>query len=76
MKTITIIGILLIAFGLFALIEGGIRYTDRDTVVKIGPIEAQTEERKTLPLPPVLGAASIAAGVALVVAGSRRRTRV
>jgi uncharacterized membrane protein YidH (DUF202 family) len=72
---VKLIGILLIAFGIFALVAGGIGYTDRDTVVDIGPLEAQVEERKTLPLSPILGVASIAAGVALVVVGARTRTR-
>ena len=71
-----LIGIVLIAFGIFALVAGGIRYTDRDTVVDLGPIEAQVEERETIPLSPILGVAAIAAGVALVVVGARTRTRV
>lgn len=71
-----IAGILLIVFGLFALIAGGISYTDRDTVVDIGPIEAQTEQERTLPLSPLVGIGSLAAGIALVVAGSRSRSRV
>lgn len=70
-----LIGIVLIAFGLFALVAGGIGYTDRDTIVDIGPIEAQVEERKTFPLSPIVGIASIAAGIALVVVGARTATR-
>ena len=70
-----LIGILLIAFGLFALVAGGIKYTDRDTVIDLGPITAQVEERKTFPLSPILGVASIAAGIALVVVGARTRAR-
>ena len=71
-----LIGFVLIAFGLFALIAGGISYTDRDTVVDIGPIEAQTEERETIPLSPIVGIASLVAGVALVAVGARSRSRV
>jgi hypothetical protein len=40
----------------------------------IGPIEATTEERKTIPLPPILGGASLVAGVVLLIAGSRTKT--
>jgi uncharacterized membrane protein YidH (DUF202 family) len=72
---VKLIGILLIAFGLFALVAGGIRYTDRDTVIDLGPITAQLEERKTFPLSPILGVASIAAGITLVVVGARTRAR-
>lgn len=70
-----LIGILLIGFGIFALVAGGIRYTDRDTIIDLGPIEAQVEREETLPLAPIVGIVSVAAGIALVVAGARMRTR-
>jgi uncharacterized membrane protein YidH (DUF202 family) len=72
---VKILGILLMAFGVFVLVAGGIRYKNNETVVNVGPIRAQVEERKTLPLSPVLGVASIAAGAALVLVDVRRRPR-
>lgn len=69
-----LIGILLIVFGVVALAVGGITYTDRDKVLEIGPLEATTEERKTIPLPPIAGIGAIAGGIALVVVGTRRKT--
>ncbi|HEX2442625.1 MAG TPA: hypothetical protein VHJ77_01675 [Vicinamibacterales bacterium] len=74
MKATTIVGIALIVIGIVALALGGITYTDRDKVLDIGPIEATTEERKTIPLPPILGGASLVAGVVLLIAGSRTKT--
>lgn len=71
-----LIGFILIAFGILALVMGGIRYTDRDKVLDIGPIEAQVEHNKTIPLSPILGIAALAGGVALVVVGARTRSRV
>jgi hypothetical protein len=71
-----IVGTLLIVFGIVALVMGGITYTDRDTVVDLGPIEATTEERETIPLSPIIGIASIVGGIALLVMGARTRTRV
>ena len=62
--------------GFFALIAGGISWTDRDTVLDIGPLEAQVEERETIPLSPIVGVAALAGGIALVVAGARTRARV
>jgi len=70
-----LIGILLIVFGIVALAIGGISYIDRDKVLDIGPLEATTETRKTIPLSPIAGIASIVAGVALVSVGARRGTR-
>ena len=68
-----LIGFILIAFGIFALVMGGIRYTDRDKVLDIGPIEATAKTRETIPLPPLLGVAAIAGGVVLLVVGARKR---
>ena len=70
-----LIGILLIVFGVVALAIGGITYIDREKVLDIGPLEATTETRRTIPVSPIAGIAAIAAGVALVSVGSRRRAR-
>jgi hypothetical protein len=73
---VKLIGMILIGFGLFALVMGGISYIDRDKVVDLGPIEVQSEKRETIPLSPIVGIASLAGGIALVVAGARTRSRV
>jgi hypothetical protein len=73
---VKLIGLLLIAFGIFALVMGGISYIDRDKVLDIGPVEVQSEQRETIPLSPIVGIASLAGGIALVIAGARSRTRV
>jgi uncharacterized membrane protein YidH (DUF202 family) len=73
---VKLIGYLLIAFGIFALVMGGISYTDRDKVIDIGPVEVQSEQRETIPLSPILGIAALAGGVALVIAGAKTRSRV
>jgi uncharacterized membrane protein HdeD (DUF308 family) len=65
-------GVLLIVFGLFALAYQGITYTKRETVLDLGPLQATAERQKHIPLPPILGIASVAAGVALLVAGRRK----
>ncbi len=68
---VKIIGILLIAIGLVALATGGLSYTRREKVVDIGPIEATAERRETIPLSPILGVASLAGGIILLVAGRK-----
>jgi hypothetical protein len=70
---VKLIGVLLIVFGMFALAIGGISYIDRDKVVDLGPLEVQTEERKNIPLSPIVGIGALAGGVALVMAGSKTR---
>jgi uncharacterized membrane protein YidH (DUF202 family) len=68
-----LIGAILIVLGVVALALGGIQYTKREKVLDIGPIQATTERQKTIPLSPIVGIAAVAGGIALVVAGSRRR---
>ena len=75
MKPIAIAGILLIVLGLAALAYGGITYTSRETVIDIGPLQATADRERTFPLPPVAGVAAVAGGVALLVAGIRRRAK-
>jgi hypothetical protein len=73
MKPATILGVVLIVLGLAALAYQGITYTSREKVIDIGPLEATAERQKTIPLPPIMGLAAVAAGVALVVVGVRKR---
>ncbi|CAN5581588.1 hypothetical protein BH23ACI1_BH23ACI1_12430 [soil metagenome] len=68
-----IVGILLIVLGVIALIYGGISYTREETLVDLGPIEAKTQTRETIPLPPILGGLALVGGVALLIADSRKR---
>lgn len=74
MRPMAIVGLVLIVLGVLALAYQGITYTSREKVLDIGPVEATAEREKTLPLPPVLGAAAIVGGVALLIVGSRKRT--
>ena len=72
LKLITLVGIALIILGVIALAYQGITYTTREKVVEIGPLEATTETKKTIPLPPALGALALAGGIALVIVGAKR----
>jgi len=64
--------IALIVLGVIALAYGGISYTREKKVIDLGPIEATAKTRETIPLPPVLGIAAIAGGVALLVFAGRK----
>ena len=68
-----IAGIVLIVVGLLALAYGGFSYTKREKVLDLGPLQASTETKKTVPVPPIFGGIAVAAGVALLIAGQRRR---
>jgi hypothetical protein len=49
-------------------------WTREKTIVDVGPIQARSQERETIPLPPVLGGIALVAGAILLLA--RERTRV
>ena len=73
MSQISIVGIVLIVLGVVALAYQGVTYTSRETVIDIGPLHATADREKTLPLPPVVGGIALAGGIALLVAGARKR---
>jgi hypothetical protein len=68
-----IVGLVLVAVGLVALLWGGISWTREETVADLGPLEIQSEERETLPLPPIVGGVALVAGVLLLVLPARTR---
>lgn len=73
MKPAALAGAVLIVLGLAALAYQGFTYTSRETVIDIGPIKATADTEKTVPIPPIAGIVAVVAGVALVVAGMRKR---
>jgi hypothetical protein len=68
-----IVGLVLIAIGLIALLWGGVSWTERKTVVDAGPLQVQADEHKTVPIPPILGGIALVAGVLLVAVPTRTR---
>lgn len=73
MRPAQIIGVLLIIGGLAALLMGGFSFTRSEEVLDIGPVEATVERRERVPLPPIVGGLALAAGVALLFVGSKKR---
>jgi hypothetical protein len=72
MKPAAIVGILLVIIGVIGLAYGGISYTKQKTVVDIGPIKATADERKTIPVPPIVGGLALVGGIVLLVTGGRK----
>jgi hypothetical protein len=67
-----IAGILLIIFGVAALIYGGFTYTSQKKVLDIGDIHVNRTENHTLPLPPILGIVAIAGGAGMIYFGVKK----
>lgn len=72
MRLIAVAGVLLILFGAFALTYQGINYVTQKELIDVGPLKAEVKDTKTIPLHPVLGALSLAAGVFLIAWGVQK----
>lgn len=73
MKSSVIVGVLLIALGAAGLFYKGFSYESKETVAKIGPIEATAETEKDVPIPKVLSIAAIVLGVGVIALGARKK---
>jgi drug/metabolite transporter (DMT)-like permease len=69
MRPMTIIGALLVAAGLYVVINGA-SFTRDKTVLKVGPLEADVKQQQTIP--PWAGAIGIVVGIGCIVAGVRK----
>ncbi|RZS78831.1 hypothetical protein [Pigmentiphaga kullae] len=72
MKASVIVGLLLIVLGAVALGYKSFSYTSEETLLKVGPVEATADTRKTVPIPTWAGVAAIVVGAAVIVLGRRR----
>jgi len=68
-----LIGVVLIVFGVLALVYGGFSYTKREKVIDLGPLQVNADHEKTVPIAPIAGVGALVGGIALVLAGSKSR---
>ena len=73
MKSTTVMGIVLVILGVFALAYQGFSYTDREKVIDVGPIHATVDSTKHVPLPPIIGGLALLGGVALLAIGAKQK---
>jgi uncharacterized membrane protein YidH (DUF202 family) len=71
MKTRTLIASTLILIGVVALIYEGITYTTTEKAIDLGPLKVTTEQRHTIPLPPIVGGIAIISGIMMFAAGGK-----
>jgi hypothetical protein len=72
MKPGTIIGIILIVIGVVGYALGGFSFTKKEKVLDVGPIEATADEKKTVPISPLLAGIALVGGIVLVAASARK----
>lgn len=74
MKSITsVLGILLIIAGILLLTYEGYSYTEREAIVQIGNVQVTADTQKHVHISPWFGGLSLAAGIILVVIGTREK---
>jgi hypothetical protein len=73
MKAATIIGILLVIFGIIGFATGGLSFTHEKKDVDLGPVQISHKTQDTLPISPILSTISLVAGLGLVVVGARSK---
>jgi len=72
MKATTVLGILLVVLGIFALVYQGFSYTSREKVLDVGPIHATRDSTQHVPLPPIIGGLALLGGAALLAIGAKQ----
>ena len=71
-STTSIVGIALIVLGALALAYQGFSYTRTESVVDLGPLQVTSQDRQTIPLPPIFGFVAVAGGIGLLLLDRRR----
>jgi hypothetical protein len=72
-NSMKLVGIVFILLGVLALVYQGVRYTTKENLIDIGPLKVTATEKKTIPLPPIVGGVAIVAGIALILV-ERKKT--
>ena len=66
-----VLGAILIVLGIVGIGWGGFTYTTQKKVIDLGPIQATREKHHEVPIPPIAGAVSLIAGIAVLATGKR-----
>ena len=66
-----ILGIILLAAGVFVLVQGGFSFTKKKESASLGPLEVSYSKKERVALPTWVGIAAIVGGAALLVIGRK-----
>jgi hypothetical protein len=68
-----ILGVVLLAAGILALVYRGFSYTKETHEAKLGPLQVELKEKERVSVPTWAGVALAVAGGGLLLAGSRKK---
>lgn len=71
MKPVAILGLVLIVLGIGGLFFSRVTWTETKPVVKIGPLQVNSQEDHTVWIPTAAGVVAVLAGLGLVFAGKK-----
>ena len=71
MKPIALLGLVLIVLGIGGLLISHVSWTETKPVVRLGPLEVNSQEDHTVWIPTAAGLAAVLAGLGFVFAGKR-----
>ena len=72
MKPAGILGLILIVIGIIVLAYGGFaKFTTKEPVAKLGPLEVNKENEHRVPVGPIVGGVCIVGGVLMLVTGRK-----
>lgn len=72
MKLLVVIGGVLVAIGVAALVYKGFDYTTQETVLQIGSLKASAEMEKSFFIPSWAGVSAVVVGILAIIVGMRR----
>ena len=71
-RMLTLVGLALILAGCLALAYREIRYTRKETLLDVGPLNATVNVQDSLNIPPMVGGLIVAGGLVMVILGVRK----
>jgi hypothetical protein len=72
MRPATVVGAILILFGVVALSLGGFSFSRREKVAEVGPVQVTAQRERGFSVPPLVAGLAIVVGIGLIVANSRK----
>jgi hypothetical protein len=67
-----IVALLLLAAGIFVLVQGGFSFTKNKDTAKLGPLELSVAKKEKVAIPNWVGIAAIVVGAGLLLAPGKR----
>ena len=71
MKSLVILGALLMVLGVAGMFVSHVSWTEAKPIARLGPLEINSQHDRTVWIPTAAGLAAVLAGAGLVLAGKR-----